>query len=208
MNEITYKLTLEQDYSKCILYSLNYYEIELLREAGDADGIYQLIENAAIKISGAGADCIGLCANTLHEYAERLQNNIKVPLIHIAEATAQEIMFAGCEKVGLLGTKKTMELPFYKEKLANSGIECIVPDKTERDYIQSVISNELVKNIFKNESRKRFLDIIDSLCTKGAAGVILGCTEIPLLVRKEDTSATLFNTLEIHAEALVEFALN
>ena len=129
------------------------------------------------------------------------------PLVHIADATAAEIKKQGLSKIGLLGTKFTMEMDFYTKRLSSAGIESLVPEKQERLFIHDTIMNELLKEIFKPEAKKRFLEIINDLEQKGAEGIVLGCTEIPLLIKQQDTHLPVFNTLEIHARAAVDFAL-
>lgn len=194
--------------AKCLIHSFNFEEIISLQETGNAEAIYLKILAAAENLINSGADCIALCANTMHLYITQLKSNIAVPVVHIGEATALTIKRAGLSKVGLLGTKLTMEKDFYTGKLQEFGITTMVPDKEERDYIHSVIFDELIKDDFRKSSRSRFLEIIDSLKQEGAEGVILGCTEIPLLIHQDHTDIPLFNTLNIHANALVDFAVN
>lgn len=195
------------EFAKCILFSLNYGEIDSLRKKNDSAGIFSLISGAAVKLIDAGADCILLCANTMHQYADKLEERIKVPLINIAKATAKEIRRQGLSKVGLLGTKQTMEMDFYKTKLREENINVIIPEKDDRDFIQNTISNELLKNIFLEKSRSRFQKIMEQLQSNDAEGIILGCTEIPLLIKQKHSALPLFNTLEIHSIAAVDFAL-
>jgi len=197
-----------EDFAKCILYSLNYGETEELKRKNDLEGIYNILLSAAKKLLAAGADCFAIGANTLHSFADRLESEIQIPLIHIAAATAIKIKEKGFSTVGLLGTKATMEMSFYKDKLALSGINCLIPGEADRNYIQRVISKELIYNKFNVESRDKFVEIIKDLSNLGAQGVVLGCTEIPLLVKPANTKIPLFDTLQIHSEALVEFANN
>lgn len=194
--------------ARCILYSFNYADIDSLNQVEDHAGVGKLVLDAAFSLEKASADCIVLCANTLHQYADDLQAEIKLPIVHIADATASEIKKQGLSKIGLLGTKFTMEMDFYKKRLSASGIESLVPEKPERDFIHNTIMNELLKEIFKPEAKKKFLEIINDLEQKGAEGIVLGCTEIPLLIKQDDTHLPVFNTLKIHAEAAVDFALN
>lgn len=193
--------------ARCFLFSFNYNDIAELNQKGDHAGVLRLVTDAAQKLEVAGADCIALCANTLHFYADDLQKQISKPIVHIASATAGEIRAKGLSKVGLLGTRMTMEEDFYKSRLRNSNIETIVPDERERAFIHRTIFNELLKNVFLDKTKDQFLSIIRKLQAKGAEGVVLGCTEIPLLVHQADIEIPLFNTLEIHAKALAEFAL-
>ena len=191
----------------CILYSFNYADINECNLREDHEGVYNFVLDAAIKLKNASADCLVLCANTLHQYADRLVEEVKLPVIHIADATAVEIKKQGLSTIGLLGTKFTMEMDFYTKKLSEAGISSVVPEKSERLFIHNTIMNELLKENYKPESKKRFLDIIYDLEQKGAQGIVLGCTEIPLLIKQSDTNLPVFNTLEIHAKAAVDYAV-
>jgi aspartate racemase len=193
------------EYARCLVYSLNYGDINKLNEKDDLDSIYLLVLDAATTLQAAGAGCIVLCANTLHLFADQLEKEVPLPLIHIADATALRIREDGFTKVGLLGTKRTMLSDFYHSRLKRYGIEAIVPNEDDRDFIENTIRQEMVKGIIKEENRPRYLMIIDELELKGARGIILGCTEIPLLVKQEHTSVKLYDTTEIHAEAIVNF---
>ena len=195
------------NFPKIILYSVNFGEYDRLTSAGDLKGAMNLISDAAVKVEGAGAEMLLLCANTPHRFAEEIEKAVSMPLIHIAEETAKEIKRLNLNKIGLLGTRQTMELDFYRKRLYNNGIETLVPEEDERGFIQSTISDELLRNIFRRESKERFLAIIRRLADRGAQGIVLGCTEIPLLVKQEDISIPLFNTLEIHSLAAVRFSL-
>jgi aspartate racemase len=192
-------------YVRCLIYSLNYGEINAFNEKDDLASIYQLVLNAARKLQTAGASCIVLCANTLHLFADQLEQDMPLPLIHIADATGLKIKADNFTKVGLLGTKRTMLSDFYHARLKRFNIEAIVPDEADRDFIEYTIRQEMVKGIIKKEHVPRYLDIIDKLAVKGVEGVILGCTEIPLLVKQEDTSVRLYDTTDIHADAIVDF---
>ncbi len=194
-------------FARCVLYSLDYGEIDRCNRNEDTEGVYTLLLDAARKLLGAGAECLVLCANTLHMHADRLSQGLPLPLIHIASATASEVLRHKIRTVGLLGTRKTMELDFYKKRLNQAGIEVLVPDKEEREYINDTITTELLKSRFLPQSRQRFRDIIQGLGSRGAKGIVLGCTEIPLLIRQEDVDLPVFNTTFIHASAAVDFAL-
>jgi aspartate racemase len=197
-----------QQAARCILWSFNYGEIDvLINQKNDLESVYKMVRNAAEKLESCGADCILLCANTLHMYAERLRKEINIPLIHIAEATASEINKAGLRKVAVLGTKFTMEKDFYRSKLAESAIEMMIPRDEDRDFIHNAIPGELLKNILKPETKARFLEIINNLILNGAEGIVLGCTEIPLLIKQEDVAVPVFDTTFIHSKAAVDFAL-
>jgi aspartate racemase len=208
INEETNKKLGGLNAARCILYSLNYGDINEYNLRDDSEGVYRLVLDAAVKLKNASADFLLLCANTLHQYVERLSEEVKLPIVHIADAAAGEIKKKGLSVIGLLGTKYTMEMDFYTKRLTAAGINSLVPEKPERLFIHSTIMDELLKEIFKPESKKRFLEIIDSLEQKGAEGIVLGCTEIPLLIKQEDTHLPVFNTLRIHAKAAVDFALN
>lgn len=197
-----------QQAARCILWSFNYGEIDVLvNHKNDLESVYKMVRNAAEKLESCGADCILLCANTLHMYAEKLRTEINIPLIHIAEATASEINKTGLRKVAVLGTKFTMEKDFYRSKLAESAIEMMIPGSEDRDFIHNAILGELLKNILKPETKARFLEIINNLILNGAKGIVLGCTEIPLLIKQEDVAVPVFDTTFIHSTAAVDFAL-
>jgi len=193
--------------AKIILSSFNYAEIDKLNKVEDNVGVYKLVLSATEKLKRASADFIILCANTLHQYADNLEKETGLKIVHIADATAVEIKKKGLTKIGLLGTKFTMEMDFYTKKLSNSGIESLIPEKPEREYVHNAIMNELLKEEFKEKTKEKFLNIINDLEQKGAQGIVLGCTEIPLLIKQDDTHLPVFNTLEIHAKAAVDFAL-
>lgn len=207
INEETNKRLGGLNAARCILYSFNYADINECNIRDDHEGVYKLVLDASLKLKNAGADCLALCANTMHQYVEKLDEEIKLPIIHIADATAAEIKKHGLSSIGLLGTKFTMEMDFYTKRLSAAGINSLVPEKPERLFIHNTIMEELLKEIFKPESKKRFLDIINDLEKKGAQGIVLGCTEIPLLIKQADTHLPVFNTLEIHAKAVVDFAI-
>lgn len=208
INEITNERLGGLNFAKCILNSLNYGDIDAFNKQGDRDGVLSLIINAAKSLEKSGVDGLALCANTLHFSVVELSRIIDLPIVHIAEATGDVIIKRDIQKVGLLGTKLTMESDFYKTKLKMKGIDCLVPNLNERDYINDIINTELIKSVFKNETRIRFMEIMNRLVGEGAEGIILGCTEIPLLVKQKDTDNLLFDTLQIHAEAIVDFILN
>jgi aspartate racemase len=193
------------NFAKCILYSFNYAEIDELNKKNDMEEIYKKVHYAAEALEIAGIEGIILCANTLHMYADRLQAELDVPLIHIADATADTVVKSGISKVALLGTKPTMEMEFYKEKLRRRNIEVVIPDEGDRDFIHRSIMDELVKSIFLESTREKYIRIMKSLESRGAQGIILGCTEIPLLIHQHDAAIPLFNTLDIHARAAVDF---
>ncbi|WP_319480524.1 amino acid racemase [uncultured Draconibacterium sp.] len=193
-------------FPEIILYSVNYGDIYACNQQNDREGVYSIVKKASETVCNAGANFIALCANTLHFTYEQLETEIDVPILHIADATADAINAKGIKKVGLLGTRETMELDFYKTRLAKHNIEVIVPEKQEREFIHNSIMNELLKEIFLPETKNGFLAIMNKLAEKGAEGMILGCTEIPLLISQDEFKEPLFSTLELHAKAIAEYA--
>lgn len=193
--------------AKIILTSFNYAEIDLLNKKDDHAGVYKLVLESAQKLKNCSVDCLVLCANTLHQYVETLEKEIGISVVHIADATAKEINRKVLSKIGLLGTRFTMEMDFYTKRLKEAGIESLVPPKSEREFVHDAIMNELLKEEFKAETKANFLKIINDLGQRGAQGIVLGCTEIPLLIKQEDVKLPVFDTLKIHAKAVVDFAL-
>jgi len=208
INELTNERLGGLNAARLILYSVNYNDFEKMSQRNDTLSMMATLKHIALKLQTAEVDGIVICANTLHRFAEDVQQALRIPLIHIGEATGLAVKEQGMKKVGLLGTKYTMELDFYSNKLAEQGIQTLVPETDDRNFIQQCINDELLKNCFLEESKNRFLSIIDNLADKGAEGIILGCTEIPLLIKPEDVRLPLFNTTEIHARAAVNFALD
>lgn len=194
--------------SKCILNSVDFAEIYKLQIADDWDALNKLMVSAGKQLENAGADIILICANTMHLCYEELVNNTEIPILHIANATAEVIKDRSLSKVALLGTKFTMERDFYKKILSsNFGIETIIPNQNDRNLIHSVIYDELVHGVIRPESKREYLKIIDNLIDNGAEGVILGCTEIPLLIDDKDVKIPIFNTTKIHVEKAIECIL-
>lgn len=167
-----------------------------------------MLLKAAKTLEDGGADFILLCTNTMHKLYEQIEKGLNIPLLHIADATAERIQEASIKKVGLLGTRQTMEQEFYKSRIEDKGIQVMVPNETDRELVHDVIFNELCLGIMKEESRKNYIRIIDKLISIGAEGVILGCTEIPLLLKNNDLGVQLFDTTSIHAMKAVERAIN
>jgi aspartate racemase len=195
--------------AEIIMYSVDFADIEKMQSAGQWDKLSKKMINIAQKLEKAGAEMLLICANTMHQMADEVQQKINIPLLHIADAAAEKIESGGYKNVGLLGTKYTMEGSFYKNRInENYDIDVIIPEVEERDYIHQVIYQELVSGILKDKSRENFKEIIANLKEKGAAGIILGCTEIPLLIKDKDSSLPIFNTTELHAKKAVEFALS
>jgi aspartate racemase len=193
--------------AKILLYSVNFEEIKQLTYANNWDGIAGIMIDVAQKLEQAGADCILLGANTMHHIADRVSSAFGVPLIHIAEITGNAILAKGLQKVALLGTKYTMQLPFYTLQLQAKGIETILPNEADIEFINTTIYDEMGKGLFLLTTKTAYLKIIDDLVAKGAEGVILGCTEIPILIEQSDCDIPLFDTGLLHAIAAVDFAL-
>jgi len=194
--------------AKCIMNSVNFAEIEAFQQKGKWKEAGQMMIEAARSIEKGGADFIIICTNTMHKLADDVQESIRIPLLHIADATAEKILSQGIRTVGLLGTRFTMEEDFYKGRLTDKyGLEVITPAENDGALIDAIIFNELCLGEIKGSSRKQYKTIMRSLVDSGAEGIILGCTEIGLLVQGDDSSVPLLDTTRIHAEAAVEFAL-
>ncbi|MEH7085482.1 aspartate/glutamate racemase family protein [Neobacillus drentensis] len=192
--------------AKCLLHSFDFQEMVDLQHKGDWDQATNQMIHAAKTLENGGADMIVICTNTMHKMAPEVKNEVKIPLLHIVDAVAEKINEQSMTKVGLLGTKFTMEQPFYKEYLSKHGIEVIIPNEEDRKIVHDVIYNELCKGDFKEASKDKYIQIINRLYKQGAEGIILGCTEIPLLVKQEDTFVPLFDSTLLHAKSAVDFA--
>jgi len=193
--------------AKILLYSLNFEEFKPPAELKDWFQPFTMLPEIAKNLERAGADCIVICANTPHIAADVIQQNIGIPLIHIAEAAANEIELQQIKKVAFLGTKITMEESFFTDKLLKKHIEVLIPEKEDREFMNNAVFNEMGKGVFSTETKKRFIEIINSLVEQGAGGVILGCTEFPHLIKEKDCSVPLFDTTVMHTDAVVKFAL-
>lgn len=194
--------------AKISMYSVNFAEIEKLQHEGKWDETAAILSDAAVSVEKAGADFLLICTNTMHKVAPQIEANISIPILHIADATAQKLLESGVRKVGLLGTNFTMEQDFYKGRLSDKfGIDVVVPEQADRSNVHEIIYQELCRGEIKDESRKVYLDIIEKLHQQGAQAVILGCTEIALLVKQSHTDVPLFDTTAIHAEAAVKLAI-
>ena len=194
--------------AKSIMVTVEFAEIQELQHTEDWKALEKIMVKSAKQLEAAGADFVILCTNTMHLCSSAIIENITIPFLHIAEATGMKIAEMDLKKVALLGTKFTMEKDFYKTYIFNKfGIEVIIPADDEREIIHNTIYNELVQGVVKNESRLKFQQIIDNLEKRGAEGVILGCTEIPILISKSDVVIHVFDTTAIHAEKAVEWAL-
>lgn len=195
--------------AKSIMATVNFAEIQELQYKEDWKSLEALMINAARQLERGGADFVVLCTNTMHLCAPAIVQNISIPFLHIAEATGSKITEKGIKKVALLGTRFTMEKDFYKTYLSEHfNIEVLIPGENEREIIHKTIYGELVKGIMKNESREKFKKIIARMAGNGAEGVVLGCTEIPLLISQRDATIPVFETTIIHAEKAVDWALN
>jgi aspartate racemase len=194
--------------AKSVMVTVEFAEIQSLQHTEDWKALEKIMVKSAKQLEAAGADFVILCTNTMHLCSPAIVENITIPFLHIAEATAMKIAETVLKKVALLGTKFTMEKDFYKTYIFEKfGIEVIIPAETEREIIHNTIYNELVQGIIKDESRMKFQQIISNLEKRGAEGVILGCTEIPSLISKADVKIPIFDTTGIHAEKAVEWAL-
>lgn len=194
--------------AQILLSSVNFDEVKRLTLADDWDGLAGMMSREAKRLEQAGADFILIGANTMHNIADKVQASVNIPLIHIAEEAGKEIVKLQLKKVALLGTKYTMQLDFYKNKLAEQGIETIIPNEADIDYINKAIYDEMGKGIFLPERKQGFIRIINQLKEQGAEGVILGCTEIPILIQQNDSPIPVFDTTAIHVNAAVGVALS
>lgn len=193
--------------AKCILYSVDFQEIEHDQARGDWDKAGQVLGEAAQSLEKAGADFIIICTNTMHKVIDIIQEKISIPILHIADATAHQITEAGLQKIALLGTKYTMEQDFYKARIEGFGIDVLVPQTEERTEINRIIYEELCLGQIETTSKEYYLQVIEDLVNSGAQGIILGCTEIGLLIKQEDVNVPVFDTTVIHARAAVNRAI-
>lgn len=194
--------------AKIVMYSVDFAEIERLQHEEKWDKAISLMIDAAKRVERGGADFVLICTNTMHKMADDVAANINIPLLHIADATAEKITSLGLKKIGLLGTRFTMEQDFYKGRLKEKfGIHVVTPNESEREIVHNVIYKELCLGEIKDSSREQLKTIINRLGNRGAQGIILGCTELPLLINQEDCPVPLFDTTVIHAKAAVAYAL-
>ncbi|MFJ5809739.1 aspartate/glutamate racemase family protein [Streptomyces sp. NBC_01426] len=194
--------------ARCVLYSVDFAEIEQLQVQGRWDEAGEVLASAARSLEAAGADLVLLCTNTMHKVADQVQAAVSVPLLHLADATAEAVRAQGLRRVGLLGTAFTMEQDFYRGRLAAGGLGVSVPDADGRALVHRVIYEELCLGVVREESRTAYREVIASLVAAGAEGIVLGCTEIELLVGTEDSPVPVFPTARIHAAAAVDAALD
>jgi aspartate racemase len=194
--------------AKCILYSVDFDEVEKLQHQGDWDELTRLMEDAARRLEKAGAEFVVICTNTMHKMADDVQGAINIPVLHIVDVTAEAIKANGQTRVGLLGTKFTMEQDFYKGRLKEKhGLDVLIPNEEERQAVHDILYSELCMGEIKEISKEKFKSVIQNLVGRGAQGVILGCTEIPLIVNQDDYTIPVYDTTRLHAQAAVDFAL-
>lgn len=193
--------------AELVMYSVDFAVVEQMQTAGAWDEAGQLLADAARALERAGAELLVLCTNTMHKVAPQIEEAVSVPLLHLGDATADAVLAAGLDTVGLLGTAFTMEQEFYRDRLASRGLTVLVPGAEDRAEVHRVIYDELCRGVVSGPSRRRYQEVIDRLVAQGAQGVVLGCTEIELLVGPQDSPVPVFPTTRIHAEAAVARAL-
>jgi aspartate racemase len=194
--------------AKSMMYSVNFADIELLQHQSKWDEATKVMIDAARKVESGGADFIVICTNTMHKMVEEIQRHINIPILHIADATANEIKSTGLSKIGLLGTKFTMEESFYTDRLIERhGLQVLIPTKQGREFVHRVLYDEFISGDIPLSSKLHFIKIMDQLVEQGAEGIILGCTEIGLFINQQDVNVPLFDTTRIHATVAVEYAL-
>lgn len=194
--------------AKLFLYSVDFDEINTLQEKNDLQQIEVILSEIAQNLENSGADCLVMCANTAHLFAGAIRQKIRIPLIHISEETTKAIVEQKMEKVGLIGTKFTMEHPFFKDQLEKSGVKTLIPGDDDRDFIHASIFNEVTKGSLKDETKTKYLEIIENLRAAGAQGVIFGCAELSLFIDQLSGIIPVFDTTEIHSRAAVDFVLS
>lgn len=195
--------------AKVLMYSVDFDEIEQLQHKGDWEKLTAIMVDAAQRVEKGGADLLLICTNTMHKMADEVQKSISIPLLHIADAAAEAVKKKGLKKVALLGTRFTMEGDFYKGRLKKKhDIDTIIPRENERQEVHDVLYKELCLGIIKQNSKEKYIKIIGNLISAGAEGIILGCTEIPMLIKQEDVSIPVFDTTDIHAKAAVDYVIS
>ncbi|HSA97439.1 MAG TPA: aspartate/glutamate racemase family protein [Acidobacteriota bacterium] len=208
INEGVHELLGGSHSAEILMLSVDFDPVEDMQTKGDWAAMGRLMAGAARTLEGAGAEGLVICANTMHRLADDITAAVKIPLIHIADAAAAEVKRQGLRTVGLLGTRYTMELDFYRDRLAaRHGLKVLIPDEPGRTAVHDIIYNELGHGLVRQEARLAYVEIINDLVRRGAEGVILGCTEIPMLVKPQDSPVPVFDTTAIHAAAAVDFAL-
>lgn len=193
--------------AKILMHSVDFAEIEECQQNGEWEKAAMILSNSAATLEKAGADFLLLCTNTMHKAAGGIQSAVRIPLVHIADAAAEKLKESGARKAGLLGTKYTMTDNFYTDRLAMAGIEAVIPEREEIGLINSIIFEELCKGVIREDSKRAYLDVIGRLKSRGASGVILGCTEIGMLIGQDDLDIPVFDTTLIHAQKAVDLAL-
>jgi aspartate racemase len=193
--------------ARLVLASVDFAEIEAMQVAGDWAAAGELLADEAAALERAGAECLVLCTNTMHKVADAIEAAVGIPLLHLADVTADAVRRAGLERVALLGTRFTMEQPFYADRLRALGLDVLVPEGEDRTLVHDVIYDELVLGVVRDESRAAYVDVVGRLLDQGAGGVVLGCTEIELLIGPDDVAVPVFATTALHARAAVDFAL-
>ncbi|HEY0540062.1 MAG TPA: aspartate/glutamate racemase family protein [Actinoallomurus sp.] len=207
LNELTRERLGGLHSAKCVLYSVDFAEIERLQAEGRWDEAGEILAAAGKRLEAAGADLLIICTNTMHKVADQVTASVGIPLIHLVDVAADAVRARGLRRVGLLGTAFTMEQDFYRGRLAAHGLEVLVPDASGRETVHRVIYEELAVGVFREESRVAYRAVIDRLAEAGAEGIVLGCTEIELLIGPEDSPVPIFATTRLHAEAAVTAAL-
>ncbi|WP_283100211.1 MULTISPECIES: aspartate/glutamate racemase family protein [Nocardioides] len=193
--------------ARLVMASVDFAEVEALQVAGDWAAAGALLADEARALETAGAECVVLCTNTMHKVADAIEAAVGIPLIHLADVTADAVKAAGLDRVALLGTRFTMEQPFYADRLRSHGVEVLVPEPADLALVHDVIYDELVLGVVRDESREAYVDVVRRLVDRGAGGVVLGCTEIELLIGPDDVDVPVFATTALHARAAVDFAL-
>lgn len=190
-----------------VMVSVDFAEVERLQAAGDWAAASDLLAREAQGLEAAGAEAIVLCTNTMHLVAPAIEEAVSIPLLHLADVTAHAVSAAGLDRVGMLGTRFTMQQPFLRDRIASHGLDVLVPEPDDQEVVHRVIYEELVRGVVSEQSRAEYLRIIDRLVARGAQGIVLGCTEIEMLIEQHHVARPLFPTTRLHAEAAVEWAL-
>ena len=193
--------------ARIVMASVDFADVEAMQAAGDWGAAGELLADEARGLEAAGAECLVLCTNTMHKVADAIEGAVDIPLLHLADVTAAAVRGAGLDRVALLGTRFTMEQPFYADRLRSHGIDVLVPEGDDLTLVHDVIYDELVLGVVRDESRAAYVDVVRRLAERGAGGVVLGCTEIELLIGPDDVDVPVFATTALHARAAVDFAL-
>lgn len=194
--------------ARLVLASVDFAPVEAMQVAGDWEGAASFLADEARSLEAAGAECLVLCTNTMHKVADAVEDAVGIPLLHLADVTADAVRAAGLGRVALLGTRFTMEQPFYADRLRSHGLDVLVPEGEDRTLVHDVIYDELVLGVVREESRAAYVEVVERLVSQGAEGVVLGCTEIELLIGPDDVDVPVFATTALHARAAVDFALS